>query len=230
MTGHFHIRNAEVSFNDAQFIIDAFDSTLPHLAAAGNIEQWGTKPFSKRAGFAERIEDMVAKSESFYKTGTGHPVRVFIAEVEDDPGTASASTTAKLARRVDVDGKALVAVSFAIVLDERFVSYLQESESLKNHVGAALEKGNFVFLWYLVTDHRVIGKHRGAGNALIERVKHYASDHGRQAVWVDCWDGGNGLLVKYYVDRHFEIVEGFTISDTKNGTTWKGKLLRLDLS
>jgi hypothetical protein len=72
---------------------------------------------------------MVAKSESFYKTGTGHPIIVFIAEVEDDQGTVSASTTARLARRVDVNGKALVSVSFAIVLDERFVGYLQESES-----------------------------------------------------------------------------------------------------
>ncbi|CAG9942660.1 unnamed protein product [Clonostachys rosea f. rosea IK726] len=177
MTAKFYIRNAEVSSIDAQFIIDAFDSTLPHLAAAGNIGQ---------AGFAERIEDMVAKSESFYKTGTGHPIIVFIAEVEDDQGTVSASTTARLARRVDVNGKALVSVSFAIVLDERF----------KNHVGAALEKGNFVFLQYLVTDHRGIGKHRGAGNALIESSKPYASDHGRRTVWVDCWDGGDGLLVK----------------------------------
>jgi hypothetical protein len=42
MTAKFYIRNAEVSSIDAQFIIDAFDSTLPHLAAAGNIGQWGT--------------------------------------------------------------------------------------------------------------------------------------------------------------------------------------------
>lgn len=251
MSKPFSIRDADASLNDAQFIIDAFDSTIPHLVATGNSEQWGTEPLSKKEGVVQRIHDAVAKSDTFGKTGTGEPIRVFIAEVEDDQVSSGSSADNNLARRVDENGKTFLSVGLVWILEEQFVDYLKETDSLKDHVGPASEKGNFVFLKYLVADHRVGDQRRGAGAALLGKVKEYALEKGWKTIWIDCWDGGNGQLVqyvtlitwmdihgsrtsltsdRYYVDRGFQIVASFQDSDEKDGTTWKGKLLRLDLS
>jgi hypothetical protein len=127
-------------------------------------------------------------------------VRVFIAEVEDDSGSSGSLANDSLARRTDENGKALVSVGFVKVVDEQFVSYLEASDSLKDHVGPASEEGNFVFLQYLVTDHRVGDKRRGAGAALLQKVKDYAAEKGWKTIWLDCWDGGNGQLVQYVIN------------------------------
>ncbi|KAM0555748.1 hypothetical protein ACHAPJ_006142 [Fusarium lateritium] len=230
MPRQFTIRDAHASFNDAQFIIDAFDSTLPHLAAAGNSGQWGTEPLSNKKGFSQGIHDTVAQSEKYRETGAGDPVRIFIAEAEDNQANAGSTANDGLARRVDGNGKALVSVGFVKILDERFVGYLKASDNLKDQVGPATEKGNFVFLQYLVTDHRVGDQRRGAGAALLQKVKEYATGRGWKTIWIDCWDGGNGQLVQYYVDRGFQIVGSFEDSDEGDETPWKGKLLRIDLA
>lgn len=201
MSRQFFIRDADALFNDAQFMIDAFDSTLPHLAATGNSEQWGTEPLSKKEGHVQRMHDTVAKSDNFRKTGTGEPLRVFIAEIEDDHVSSEYPSNDRLARRTDRNGKSFVPVGFVKVLDEQFVSYLKTSDDLKDHVGPALEKGNFVFLQYLVTDHRVGEKRRGAGAALLQKVKDYAAEKGWKTIWLDCWDGGNGQLVQYVTKK-----------------------------
>ncbi|RGP62797.1 hypothetical protein FLONG3_10128 [Fusarium longipes] len=209
----FSVRDADASFNDAQFLIDAFDSTIPHLVKTGNSEQWGTEPLSKKKGHVQR-----------------DPVRVFIAEVEDDQGSSGSSVNENLARRIDENGNTLLSVGFVQVLDGQFSGYLRTSESLKNHVGPALENGNFVFLQYLVTDHRVGDKRRGAGAVLLQRVKDYAAEKGWKTIWLDCWDGGNRQLVQYYVDRGFQIMGSFQDTDDKDEVPWKGKLLRIDLA
>ncbi|KIL96078.1 hypothetical protein FAVG1_00818 [Fusarium avenaceum] len=229
MPRQFYIRDARASFGDAQFIIDAFDSTLPHLAAAGNSGQWGKKPLSKKEGFIQGIHDTVAKSENFLESGTGDPVRVFIAETEDDQSGTETLRDDGLSRRLDKNGKFLVSVGFVKILNEQFVGYLKASESLKDVVTPATEKGKFVFLQYLVTDHRVGDQRRGAGATLIQKVKEYTAEHSWKTVWIDCWDGGNGQLVQYYVHRGFQVVGSFEDSDETDETPWKGKLLRTDL-
>ena len=196
MSRSFSIRDADASLNDAQFILDAFDSTIPHLVATGNSEQWGTEPLSKKDGVVQRIHDTVAKSDTFRKTGTGEPIRLFIAEVEDDQASSGSTEDSSLARRVDENGKTFLSVGLVWILDEQFVDYLKETDSLKEHVGPASEKGNFVFLKYLVADHRVGDQRRGAGAALLGKVKEYALEKGWKTIWIDCWDGGNGQLVQ----------------------------------
>ncbi|KAF5656951.1 hypothetical protein FHETE_10703 [Fusarium heterosporum] len=151
------------------------------------------------------------------------------AEVEDDQSSSDISNVDGIARRVDEGGKVLVSVGFAKILDEQFVSYLKASDSLKDVISPASEKGKFVFLQYLVTDHRVGDKRRGAGAALLQKVKEYAAEHDWKTIWIDCWDGGNGQLVQYYLDRGFQIMGSFEDSDETDETPWKGKLLRIQL-
>ncbi|KAF5623877.1 hypothetical protein F52700_9893 [Fusarium sp. NRRL 52700] len=245
MANHFSFRDASASFNDAQFIADAMDSTIPHLVAAGNAGQWGTEPLSRQEIFMPKMHEAVSKSEQFCRTGTRDRERIFIADVEDDQTDSETSTNGNLSRRVDENGKSFVSVGFVKIVEEQFVSYLKESESLKAQVEPAMEKGKFVFLQYLVTDHRVGDKRRGAGAALLQKVKDYTLERDWKTIWLDCWDGGNGQLVqyvprstpstrfilnayRYYVDQGFNIMGSFRIGNN-DGTSWNGKLFRMDL-
>lgn len=199
----FHIRNVGESPHDAQFIIDAFDSTIPHLTAAGNTGQWGTEPFSKKARFCQATRDDVLQSERFRETGQGERRRTFIAEVEERAtgatGTADAAYTfdgGKLAWRMDELGKHYLAVGAVTLRDEHFAPHVLLSDDLKSHITEAKAIGNFVFLDVIVTDHRVGDRRKGAGAALIDRVKEYSIQHGKRTLWVDCWLGGTGKLAQ----------------------------------
>jgi len=88
----FHIRNARLWPHDADFMIAAFDSTIPHLAAGGNAGQWGVEPFSRKDGFIQETHDDVRLSEEYRLTGKGDPVRTFIAEVRVDDGNGSSGS------------------------------------------------------------------------------------------------------------------------------------------
>ncbi|KAF4453958.1 hypothetical protein F53441_3483 [Fusarium austroafricanum] len=230
MARKFSIRDAAASFNDAQFMIDAMDSAIPYLVAAGNSGQWGDKPLSDRKDFVQKMHHAVTKSDKFRKTGKGDPVRVFIAEIEDDQASSESLANDGLARRVDESGKTFLSVGFVLVIDEQFVGYLKEEENLKYQVGPAMEKGNFVFLQYLSTDHRVGDKRRGAGTALLQKVNDYTAERGWNTIWLDCWDGGNGQLVQYYVDHGFQIVGSFANQHEGDKIPWTGKLFRIDLA
>ncbi|GJN72764.1 hypothetical protein PLIIFM63780_006828 [Purpureocillium lilacinum] len=89
----FHIRNAGLWPHDADFMIAAFDSTIPHLAAGGNAGQWGVEPFSRKDGFIQETHDDVRLSEEYRLTGKGDPVRTFIAEVRVDDGNSTSSNS-----------------------------------------------------------------------------------------------------------------------------------------
>ncbi|KAF5714984.1 hypothetical protein FGLOB1_3273 [Fusarium globosum] len=211
MANQFSFRDASLSFNDAQFIANAMDSTIPHLVAAGNAGQWELSPFL------------------FCRTGTGDRERIFIAEVEDDQADSESTANGNLSRRVDDNGKPFLSVGFVKIVEEQFVSYLKETESLKAQVEPALKKGKFVFLQYLVTDHRVGDRRRGAGAALLQKVKDYTLERGWKTIWLDCWDGGNGQLVQYYVDQGFDIMGSFRDEGDDDGSSWNGKLFRMGL-
>ncbi|KAH6990305.1 hypothetical protein EDB80DRAFT_169021 [Ilyonectria destructans] len=225
MPGPFYIRDAAASSHDAQFIIDAFDSTIPHLAATGNAGQWGSEPFSRNPSFGQAIRDAVAQSENFRDTGHGERVRILIAEIEDD---ATGTLGDGLARRVDELGKTYVSVGAVKLRDDHFATHILSPTNLRPHVAAANEAGSFVFLDVLVADHRVDQRRKGVGVALVNKVKQYAIEHGKNTIWVDCWTGGTGRLVQYYEDMGFKPVDSFEIP-SRNNTVWEGKVFRMDL-
>lgn len=194
----------------------------------------------------EKMHDAVSKSEQFCRTGTGDRERIFIAEVEDDQADSESTANGNLSRRVDDNGNPFLSVGFVKIVEEQFVSYLKETESLKAQVEPALKEGKFVFLQYLVTDHRVGDRRRGAGAALLQKVKDYTLERGWKTIWLDCWDGGNGQLVqyvprrtpstrfifngyRYYVDQGFDIMGSFMDEGDDDGSSWNGKLFRMGL-
>ncbi|KAM3541105.1 hypothetical protein ARSEF1564_005979, partial [Beauveria bassiana] len=74
----FYVRLARLEAHDAQFIISAFDSTLPRLAAIGSAEMWGEQLFSEREGFAQETIKSVQESQD-----PDSASKIFIAETQE---------------------------------------------------------------------------------------------------------------------------------------------------
>ncbi|KAM0345619.1 hypothetical protein ACHAPU_006272 [Fusarium lateritium] len=223
----FRIRDAGSTLRDAEFITAAFDSCLPFLTQTGNTGQWGTTPFSQKDGFLEGIADDIAQSEIFRLNGQGQRRRIFIAEIED---FNDSNKVKGLHRRSDDMGRSLVAVGAAMILDNEFASHTHSIAVLGPHIAAAEQGGNFIFLDFLIADHRVGSAGRkGAGVALLEHIKAYAHQHEKSAMFLDCWTGGTDNLVRYYENVGFNRVEDFQYKK-KNGDVWPGRLFRLDIA
>ncbi|KAF5970430.1 hypothetical protein FCOIX_10414 [Fusarium coicis] len=224
----FQIRDAGTDLRDAEFITAAFDSTLPFLIETGNTGQWGAVPFSERDGFLQGTRKDIKQSEIFQLSGQGERRRIFIAEIEE---THFGDDAVDLHHRKDHDtGRTFVSVGAAMILDDEFASHIRSVAVLKPHIAAAGKQGVFVFLDFLIADHRVPSAQRkGAGLALLDHVKTYASEHGKRAIFLDCWTGGTDKLVRYYESAGFSPVQDFEYNK-KNGDVWPGRLFRLYLA
>ncbi|MFC0038838.1 GNAT family N-acetyltransferase [Actinomadura rayongensis] len=77
-----------------------------------------------------------------------------------------------------------------------------------------------VFVALLVTDHSV----PGTGAALLDHARAEARRAGIALVRVDCYAGGDGALVDYYVRNGFTPVRRFQVGD------WPGMLLEQRLT
>lgn len=181
----FHIRTSALP-EDATFILEAFDSTLPHLASIGSGEQWGSEPRSKQVVFVERIQKEVEKARS----GTSDNEVVFVAEVPTDEPMAESTRI----RRDEVNKQQMIKVAAAIVQGE-FPSYVVERQNLEVSVRAAVERDDYLYLSVMISDFRAGYLRKGAGAVLAQRVKQYAIEKGKAAVYCDCWTGNGEKLV-----------------------------------
>jgi len=179
----FLFRDAKADEADLDFIVNAFDSTIPHLAAIGSTGQWGPVPWSKRPSFREETLDELRQSEHYCQTGKGVPIRVFIAEVE--------------VHDAESDEPVRVPVALAMVNEDRFDEHLKTCQQLEVEIAAA-ETKKFLFLKVVLTDFReCAAKYRaGAGARMIDYVKEYAQLKGKEALYLDCWSGGSRSLKK----------------------------------
>ncbi|KAF5597731.1 acyl n-acyltransferase [Fusarium subglutinans] len=224
----FQIRDAGSASEDADFITAAFDSSLPFLSETGNTGQWGTIPFSQRDGFLEGTRDDITQSEIFRLSSQGQRRRVFIAEIEETP--SSENVVDLYRRKDDQTGQTFVSVGAAMILDDEFASHIRSVPVLEPYIPTAEKRGGFVFLDFLIADHRVPSAQRkGAGLALLEHVKAYACQHEKLAIFLDCWTGGTDKLVAYYESAGFSPVADFEYHK-RNGDVWPGRLFRLDLA
>ncbi|ATY65670.1 Acyl-N-acyltransferase [Cordyceps militaris] len=201
----FQIRPATVE--DANFIIEAFDSVIPVLIAAGNVGQWGTELFSEKGGFLDSTRDDLTQSEHFRLTSQGERIRSFVAE--------DASQTP---------------IAFITIREGQFSQHVSSLSALSPYVDEAESlPGGFSYVDVLIADQRVQKiQRKGAGVALIEHVKQHTKEMGARDVYVDCWSGGDGKLVQYYHNIGFESVAPLEVKK-KDGTIWVGLLMRMRL-
>jgi hypothetical protein len=85
---HFHIRPASLDGDDADFILAAWDSTLPFLSSIGAGEMWGHQPFSQREGQKQEIIDIITGTTRDDDGGR----QFWIAETEGDIKVGAAMT------------------------------------------------------------------------------------------------------------------------------------------
>jgi GNAT superfamily N-acetyltransferase len=193
MPSKFRIRDAVPSpaNTDAQFITSAFDSCIPHLASIGSATQWGTTPLSSaRPDFITRHITSIADAEKYRLSGSGQPVRVLIAEALVPSTTGEGEGEDRY-----------VPVGAATLRGGYFPSYVSGQEHLREVTGKALagEEGGFMYLDILVTDFSEATKayRKGAGAALVEFAREWAGrELGLGIMYVDCWAGNGGKLVK----------------------------------
>ncbi|KAF7532483.1 hypothetical protein G7054_g7905 [Neopestalotiopsis clavispora] len=169
----FHFREDFEDPQDVDWILAAFDGALPHLAAKGSGQQWGSRPFSQRDGARDRVAgwlkaDAQSSSradgqESSTESNKEPSSKLFIAEVElpDD----------------DV---------------------VQIEDAWKLIRDAEAEDPNVMYLEVLISDFRTPGAYRkGSGKALVAKIKEFAVARGARTLYLDCFAGNGGNLVKY---------------------------------
>ncbi|QPH06313.1 hypothetical protein C2857_004697 [Epichloe festucae Fl1] len=177
-TSEFHIRHASSADDDAQFIVAAFDSTLPYLGSIGAGEMWGETPFSEKDGFEQETIESVQKSEH-----QDDCLKIFIAEVEGPVTTAASVYAGRNERRTRV--------GLAMIRENSLPTYIAEREEMKPEVDGAKR---FIFLEVMISDYRTWPLHKGAGAALIEAIKRYGRENEKDTLYVDCWAGNDAKL------------------------------------
>ncbi|KAF2480894.1 hypothetical protein BDY17DRAFT_302586 [Neohortaea acidophila] len=188
---------------DAKFIVDTFDSTLPYLASVGAGEMWGSEPFSQRDGFMEDIVEAIQKVEDKEADDTR---RILVVERRDPNGAENR-------------------VAAAMIRDA-LPDHLHQRPELAEEISKALP---LLYLEVLIADHRAGPDRKGAGAAVIQFMKRRAQASGKRVLYTDAWAGNARRLNRYYADLGFAEVGDFSLT-RKNGSTWTGTLLRLDLS
>jgi hypothetical protein len=188
------IRHAS-SMDDVEPIITAFDSTLPHLRAIGSGQQWGSQPMSERPDRKELMHTTVRAALEYQETGEGDYVEVFITEVEVDPAGPAIQPEANAVFRTGEDGKRFVQTG-AMVTTAVFTDYLRDKEEVKSVLEEAEQEKNFLYVRALVSDYRAGPLRKGAGAALVHHVKGRARELGKRSVFLDCFGGNGGQLVK----------------------------------
>ncbi|KAI0970596.1 hypothetical protein F4678DRAFT_113800 [Xylaria arbuscula] len=202
-SAQIHVRGPNL--DDTDFILAAWDSTLPFLASIGAGEMWGDEPFSLREGQKQETIEIIRRSEGDPQDDSR---RLLVAEVT--------ATT---------DGIAGAAPVGAAIIRDVMPYYLLERPELKGEVDKA---DSLLFIEVLITDHRVDRQHRGAGAALVEAIKRRAIWKGKSAVYVDAWAGNGRKLNKYYESLGFENVGDYSLT-RRNGSIWPGTLYRFGL-
>ncbi|KAK1731675.1 acetyltransferase [Colletotrichum acutatum] len=234
-----NVRDAGLASHDADFIVEAFNSTLAPLAALGSGAMWGSQPFSQKDGFVEETLKDVAASSRYRTTGEGDALRIFIAEVEVGSPAATGAITPHDARqdgpglryRTAEDGKRYVTIGAAFVRTNWLPGHVKRQFEKEKKIRDELEgkKDGFAYLDVIVTDYRTGRYRKGAGEALIRRAKEYGVTEGMQVLYVDMWAGNEKKLNRFYERQGFDVVDDFTFARTDK-SAWLGTLMRLDLS
>lgn len=216
----FNVRFASSVGDDAKFINEAFDSTIPWLKERGAGGMWGDEPFTSKEGFTDETIESIRKSEE-----PGDPSKVLIAE--------------------HVEGDSITRVGMATITTT-LPKYLTDRDNLREELTRT--GPSFVFVEVIISDFNTGDKHKGAGVALVDAIRDYAKQKNKTVVYLDAWMGNDGKLGKSVtstddfnyiaalannVCRYYENI-GFKDSGKfsfprKSGALWEATLFRLDL-
>jgi hypothetical protein len=181
--------------DDTQFIIDAFDSTIPYLASIGSGEM---TPFSQREGFNTETIEQVEQSQNLRPTETEGIIRLIIAEAELMVGNLPPQSGLHI--RIENDGSRWLAVGAVMIREDWFPSHIVKQDHLhlpkRGPERSSDRTCGYVYVEVLVTDCRAKEYRRGVGSTLLRGVKDYTISRDKRAIYVDAWAGNGGKLVR----------------------------------
>ncbi|CAL9307017.1 GNAT family N-acetyltransferase [Streptomyces sp. SudanB25_2051] len=70
---------------DAPVVLDMLDSAVAWMNDRGNTEQWGTTPYSRRPGGAERVERYMTGNTPYIAESAGTPVGAMVLDSGPSP-------------------------------------------------------------------------------------------------------------------------------------------------
>lgn len=191
----FHFRDVCENPRDGDFILAAFDASLPHLASIGSGGQWGTQPFSEKKESRDRAQGWIPASEAFRLGEEGAEAqKLYIAELKI--GDDGHQYPDGVSVRTDEEGRRFVSVAAALVREHWWPGYLKKIESLTPILDSADADGHAFYLEVLISDFRTGAARKGVGAALVEKIKAYSQSRGAKVLFVDCWAGNDEGLVK----------------------------------
>lgn len=151
---------------------------------------------AERPGFERRAEEWSARCAEAQEKG-GVWAMVAEREIGWEDVELSKWEVGELRYRVDDDsGRRFLAIAAAVVQEGWFPGYV-EGGGLGEYVREAREdEGGWVYLEILVSDFRTGEWRQGGGAALVQRVRAEAVERGFGGVYVDCWAGNKGGLIR----------------------------------
>ncbi|KAK6532613.1 hypothetical protein TWF281_006795 [Arthrobotrys megalospora] len=221
---NFKFRPATLAEGDDRWFVEAWDSTLPYLASIGSTSQWRYIP-SSQPGAVDRVQTMVAKSDA---SAGKHPTvspevlengrlpldwcKAYVASIDIKREDIPAALKEKY---LSVQGDIVTIPVGAMVLDSKSPEYV------RSVIPEQDDKEPFVFLAFLMTDHRAGAFAKGSGSALLTVAKEEVKRLGLERLCGDCWRGNDRRLVGYYEGQGLRAIGDFNVP--KNGEdAWEG--------
>ncbi|KAF3187721.1 hypothetical protein TWF106_006731 [Orbilia oligospora] len=224
-TNNFKFRPATLAAGDDRWFVEAWDSTLPYLASIGSTSQWQYIP-SNLPGAVSKVKKMVEDSDlssrkypiSSPEVLSEHGVppldwdKAYVAEIDikrEDIPIALAD------RYSNEQGEIVTIPVGAMVLQGRSPEYV------RSVIPEQDEKDPFIFLAFLMTDHRAGKLAKGSGSALLNIAKEEVKRLGLERLCGDCWRGNGRRLVGYYDGQGLKAIGDFDVPKNEQDS-WEG--------
>ncbi|KAK6505868.1 hypothetical protein TWF481_007758 [Arthrobotrys musiformis] len=223
-TNIFKFRAATLAAGDERWFVEAWDSTLPYLAAIGSTNQWQYIP-SNLPGAVDKVKKMVADSDiSAEKYPVSSPAileggipppdwaRAYVASID----VKKEDIPIALADKYSSVDKDVVSIPVgAMILQGK------SSEYVRSVIPEQDEKEPFIYLLFLMTDHRAGAFAKGSGSALLGIAKEEVKNLGLKRLCGDCWRGNGRRLVGYYEGQGLMAIGDFDVPKNEQDS-WEG--------
>lgn len=190
--------------SDAQLVLNFFDSSLAYLARIGSGAQWGDQRFSERPGSVARVQGLVAQSDATFAKAIPFSEKkwskCFFAERRLTRQEAEQAHIQSLLKEAAGNGSGKAGENesddevwlpvAAMLLCSRPCDYLASIWPDQD------DSDPFLFLRYLISDHRAGALSKGAAASLLTFARKEAEGLGLRRICGDCWNGNNRKLVK----------------------------------
>ncbi|KAK6504491.1 hypothetical protein TWF506_002686 [Arthrobotrys conoides] len=224
-TNIFKFRPATLAAGDDRWFVEAWDSTLPYLASIGSTSQWQYIP-SNIPGAVSKVKKMVEDSDICAKkypiaspkilSGNGVPPldwdKAYVAEIDVKKEDVPIALADKYSNE---HGETVTIPVGAMVLMARSPEYVRAVIPEQD------ENDPFIYLSFLMTDHRAGGLAKGSGSALLSIAKEEVKSLGLKRLCGDCWRGNGRRLVGYYDGQGLKAIGDFDVPKNEQDS-WEG--------